>query len=79
VTRRHSTGARVIDTAERAVLSREGVSHASSELAEQATASAATNKPPAPQDPVLAFSSADERFIDFLVKEALNEWRAKNF
>jgi hypothetical protein len=79
VTRRRPTGARVIDAAERAVLRHAGVSHASSELAEQATASDVTNKPPTPQDPVLAFNSVDERFIDFLVEEALNEWRAKNF
>ena len=52
---------------------------ASSELAEQAAASDATNKPPTPHGPVLAFNSVDERFIDFLVEEALNEWRAKNF
>jgi hypothetical protein len=48
-------------------------------LAKHATASVAINKPAPPQDPVLAFSSVDERFIDFLVEEALNEWRAKNF
>jgi len=30
-------------------------------------------------DPVLGFDSVDERFIDFLVEEAVKAWRAKNF
>jgi hypothetical protein len=77
VTRRRP--ARVIDAAERAVLCDPGVSHASSALAEPSTVSVATNQPSIPHDPVLAFNSVDERFIDFLVEEALNEWRAKNF
>ena len=79
MTRRRPPEARVIDAAERAVLCHAGVIHASSERAEQATASDTTNKPLTSQDPVLAFNSVDERFIDFLVEEALNEWRAKNF
>jgi len=79
VTRRRPTAVLVVDAAEREDRRHAGVSHASSELAEQATASDATNKPPTPEDPVLAFNSVDERFIDFLVEEALNEWRAKNF
>jgi hypothetical protein len=78
VTRRRPTAARVVDAAERAVR-RTGTSSLSSGLAEQAPVSDTTNKPPPPQYPVLAFSSVDERFIDFLVEEALNEWRAKNF
>jgi hypothetical protein len=79
VTRRRPTAVLVVDVADRAVLRHAGVSHASDELAEQATASDSINKPPTPEDPVLAFNSVDERFIDFLVEEALNEWRAKNF
>jgi hypothetical protein len=79
VTRRGPTATRVVDAAERAVLRRAGVCHASSERAEQAPGSDATSKPLPPRDPMLAFNSVDERFIDFLVEEALNEWRAKNF
>jgi hypothetical protein len=79
VSRRAPTGAGMIEAAERAVVRQSRVSHASSDQAEQATASDSTNKPPTPQHPVLAFNSVDERFIDFLVEEALNEWRAKNF
>jgi hypothetical protein len=79
VTRRHRTPAGVIEVAERAALRNRGVDHASSALAEPASVSDATSQPSIPHDPVLAFSSVDERFIDFLVEEALNEWRAKNF
>ena len=28
---------------------------------------------------MIAFSAVDERFIDYLVEEAVREWRAKNF
>ena len=79
MTRRRLTGARVIDATGCATLRRVGKSDASSTLAEPATVSDATNQPSIPHDPVLAFNSVDERFIDFLVEEALNEWRAKNF
>ena len=80
MTRRRPTEARVIDAPEGAVLRRHaGVSQASKKPAEQAITSDAVVKRPIPRDPVLGFNSVDERFIDFLVEEALNEWRAKNF
>ena len=79
MTRRCPKAALVIDAAERAGLRQVGVNHASTALADQATPSDPTNKPLTPRDPVLAFNSVDEQFIDFLVEEALNEWRAKNF
>lgn len=79
MTRRRPKAALVVDAAERAVRRHVGVSPASTALAEQGPASDATNRPPTAEDPVLAFNSVDERFIDFLVEEALNEWRAKNF
>jgi hypothetical protein len=77
-TRRRSTQ-RVIDAAERTVVGRAGVSQPSNVLAKPPTALDVTSQASIPQDPVLAFDSVDERFIDFLVEEALNEWRAKNF
>ena len=79
MTRRRLTEARAIEAAERAPLRYVGVSDASSELAEPATVSDVTDQPSIPHNPELAFNSVDERFIDFLVEEALNEWRAKNF
>lgn len=79
VTRRRPTGAPGFEAAKHVVFRNPGVSHASSEVTMLATASDATNQPAIPNDPVLAFNSVDERFIDFLVEEALNEWRAKNF
>jgi hypothetical protein len=79
VTRRRSTQARVIEAAERGALRPTDLSPVSNEMANRATGLDATNQPSILQDPVLAFNSVDERFIDFLVEEALNEWRAKNF
>jgi hypothetical protein len=35
--------------------------------------------PLAPDASVIAFGSVDERFIDYLVEEAVRGWRAKNF
>ncbi len=35
--------------------------------------------PPATDHGVIPFGPADERFIDFLVEEAVKAWRAKNW
>lgn len=76
MTRRRLTGGRAANATERTTFRHVDASDDSSELAEPADA---TNQPSIPHDPVLAFNSVDERFIDFLVEEALNEWRVKNF
>ncbi len=77
--RRRSTQARVIETDTLGILRPADPSPGSNETAGHGTTPDATNQPALVQDPVLAFNCVDERFIDFLVEEALKEWRAKNF
>lgn len=78
-TGRRSARSRVIDSSERPGRRAAEVGPDLNESATDAAGLHTTNQPSIRPGPVLAFDSADERFIDFLVEEALNEWRAKNF
>lgn len=78
-TGRRSVKSRVIDTSKRLAHRANGASPDTNRSATDAVGLDTTSQLSIRPDPVLAFNSADERFIDFLVEEALNEWRAKNF
>ena len=78
-TRQRLTRVRAIDSVERSSPGASELSPGVTELATGPTGVDTANQASLRHGAVLAFNSVDERFIDFLVEEALNEWRAKNF